>query len=77
MTTLALLNDILTSIDTLKEKLTSNEYLYITSKLQNLYYLLTNTSTRISSSSSEYVPTRNMIWRDNPAYGMTVINDTE
>ena len=76
MTTLALLNDILTSIDTLKEKLTSSEYLYITSKLQNLYYLLTDIQ-QLPASSSEYVPTRNIIWRDNPAYGMTVINDNE
>ena len=72
---LSIINDILTTLDNLKEKITSFEYLHLTSKLQSLYYLLSN---KIPPPTTlDYIPSSNMIWRENPAYGMEIDNFTQ
>lgn len=71
---LSIINDILTTVDNLKEKINSLEYLHLTSKLQYLYHLLTNTT---PLHEFTYTPSSNMIWQNNPAYGMEIYNYTQ
>jgi hypothetical protein len=73
---ISIIDDILTIVDNLKEKITSFEYLLLTSKLQSLYQLLSNDNItdNITDNTPQieftYTPSNNMIWRDNPAYEM-------
>lgn len=69
---LSIINDILTIVDNLKEKITSYEYLNLTSKLQSLFYALSN-----KTPPSEYIPSSTMIWRNNPAYGIGYMDSAQ